>query len=417
MNASPRRGWFGGGAAFVIGVPLGFGLLWAMLYGPWQDSEWKRYVEHPVEQAEVVLFCCAITALVAKMLGGLRERRAFVYEILPPWNGKAVPVAQAKALQEHLAGQPRRVRSTWLGRRVAGVLDFVHSRGSVNELDDHMRTLADNDAMAQDGSYSLLRFITWAIPILGFLGTVVGITGAVAGVTPETLEQSLSGVTSGLATAFDTTALALFLTMILMFFSFVSERFEQNILQQVDGYVDAELAHRFERTGAESSPIVEALRHNSESLVRTAEQLVEKQAALWGRSVAAMEQRWSAAASQQFDAMHRALEQAMETALTRSAQRLRQTEDKFLARSQTIMDGLTATAERFRLQTVALAQLQDNEAQLLRLHEALNENLAAVANTGAFEQAVQSLTAAIHLLTARVATTAPPPSRLVKPAA
>ena len=416
MNASPRRGWFAGAAAFVIGVPLGVGALWAMLEGPWQDSEWKRYVEHPVEMAEVLLFFCALTALAGKMLGCLRERWAFVHELLPAWNGQAVPVTQAKALQAQFARHSRRLRSTWLGRRVASVLDFVNSRGSVNELDDQLRTLSDNDAAAQDNSYSLLRFITWAIPILGFLGTVVGITDAVAGVTPETLEQSLSGVTSGLATAFDTTALALFLTMILMFFSFVSERFEQNILQQVDAYVDAELAHRFERTGPENSPIVEALRHNSESLVHAAEQLVEKQAALWGKSIEAMEKRWSDAATQQFDAMYGALEQAMESALTRYSQHLRQSEEKFLTRSQTIMDGIAATAERFRLQTMALAQVQDNEAQLVRLHETLNENLAAVVNTGAFEQAVQSLTAAIHLLTARVATTAPP-SRLVKPAA
>lgn len=415
MNASPRRGWFAGAATFVIGVPLGLGVLWAMLEGPWQESEWKRYVEHPVEMAEVLLFCCALTALAGKMLGCLRERWAFTHELLPAWNGRAVPVTQAKTLHEHLQGQPRGVQSTWLGRRIAGVLAFVNSRGSVNELDDQLRTLADNDAMTQDSSYSLLRFITWAIPILGFLGTVVGITDAVAGVTPETLEQSLSGVTSGLATAFDTTALALLLTMILMFFSFVSERFEQNILQQVDAYVDAELAHRFERTGPESSPIVEALRHNSESLVHAAELLVEKQAALWSRSVEAIEQRRSEMDSKHFDAMHRALEQALEGTLTRYLQHLRQTEEKFLARSQTIMDGLTETAERFRLQTAALAQLQDNEAQLLRLHEALNENLAAVANTGAFEQAVQSLSAAIHLLTARAATA--PPSRLVKPAA
>src|SRR5207247_4444274 len=114
--------------------------------------------------------------------------------------------------------------------RVEHVLDFVESRGSVNELDDHIRTLADNDVMGQEGSYALLRFITWAIPILGFLGTVLGITQAIKGVTPEVLEKSLSSVTDGLALAFDTTALGLALTMVTMFCSFVVERFDQNVL-------------------------------------------------------------------------------------------------------------------------------------------------------------------------------------------
>ncbi len=49
----------------------------------------------------------------------------------------------------------------------------------------------------------------------------------------------------------------------------------------------------------------------------------------------------------------------------------------------------------------ALAKVQEGEKQLLRLQELLNQNLSTLAGTGAFEQAVNSLTAAIHLLTAR----------------
>ncbi len=415
MNASPRRSSFAGAAAFAVGAPLGAALLWTVLHGPFHDAPWKRYVEHPVEQTEVVLFCCALTTLAGKLASCWRQRRALRQDVLPSWNGKPVPATEAKMLRVHAARQPHWVQSTWLGRRVAAVLEFVHSRGSANDLDDQLRSLADNDAMTQDSSFSLLRLVIWAIPILGFLGTVVGITGAIVGVTPETLEQSLSGVTGGLATAFDATALALFLAMSLMFFSFVVERLEQNVLQQVDATIDAELAHRFERAGPESSPIIEALRHNSASLVHTAEQLVEKQAAIWSQSLEQMTKRLSETAPQQFEQMQHALEQALTATLTKHAQLLRQTEEKIVARSQTLLDGLSQTAERLRLQTAALAQLQDQETQLVRLQEALNNNLAAVANTGAFDQAVQSLTAAIHLLTARVHPT--PAPRLGKPAA
>jgi hypothetical protein len=49
----------------------------------------------------------------------------------------------------------------------------------------------------------------------------------------------------------------------------------------------------------------------------------------------------------------------------------------------------------------ALAKVQEGETQLIRLQELLNQNLSALAGAGAFEQAVSSLTAAIHLLTAR----------------
>src|SRR5262245_8204708 len=205
-HGSPRTRSFGGALTFALGVPLGLGVLWVILQGPGHDTELCRYVEHPVEQVEVLLFCCALTALVGKLLGGLRESRALRGQVLPPWSGETTPASQVAELRQHLNNLPGRVQSSLLGRRIGGVLDFVESRGSATELDDHLRSLADNDANAQDASFSLLRLIIWAIPILGFLGTVVGITGAIVGVTPETLEQSLSGVTRGLSTAFDATA-------------------------------------------------------------------------------------------------------------------------------------------------------------------------------------------------------------------
>src|SRR5262249_23438863 len=179
---------------------------------------------------------------------------------------------------------PAWVRCTYLGRRVAAVLHFIASRGSANGLDDQLRTLSDNDAMTLEASYSLTRFITWAIPILGFLGTVLGITGAISGVTPEVLEQSLSGVTDGLALAFDATALGLALTMAAMFLNFLVERAEWGVLETVDHYADRQLAHRFEQAG-------DAGRVPAETLGQVVEQLVQKQAAVWAQALAEVDRR------------------------------------------------------------------------------------------------------------------------------
>lgn len=96
----------------------------------------------------------------------------------------------------------------------------MKQRGSAEDLDDQLRNFADADSIEFEGSFGLTRFITWAIPILGFLGTVLGITGAISGVTPEMLEKSMSTVTDGLALSFDATALALALTMVCMFLAF-----------------------------------------------------------------------------------------------------------------------------------------------------------------------------------------------------
>src|SRR5262249_21901434 len=195
------------------------------------------------------------------------ERRACRADVLPPWDGKPVPVAEAPALLAGVNRLPRGVQKSWLVNRVAGVLGFLASRGSAAELDDHLRDLADGDAVALENSYALIRFITWAIPILGFLGTVLGITGAINGVTPEVLEHSLSTVTDGLALAFNATALALALTMITMFLTYLVDRLELSVLETVDQYAARHLAHRFERPAGPGGDVVSAVRQNADVLL------------------------------------------------------------------------------------------------------------------------------------------------------
>ena len=78
-----------------------------------------------------------------------------------------------------------------------------------------MTYLAELGSGRLHDGYALIRTITWAVPILGFLGTVIGITMAIANITPDKLEASLPEVTAGLAVAFDTTALSLALSMLL----------------------------------------------------------------------------------------------------------------------------------------------------------------------------------------------------------
>jgi biopolymer transport protein ExbB/TolQ len=401
------------------------GILAAIFYGPFQDTDLPRYVSHRVEQVEVFLFCGALGAFASKLWRSWLEKRACRRELLPAWDGSRVELAQAHQLLAGVSALPRRLRQSAIGQRTTAVLDFLCRRGSAEELDDHLRTLTDNDALALENSYALTRFITWAIPILGFLGTVLGITGAISGVTPEKLETDLNSVTDGLALAFDATALALALTMVAMFTSFITERAEQAVLDLVDAYVDRELAHRFERGFPGSSLAVQAAQQQTSVVIQGMESLVQRQADLWARSLAALEERSNKAASEQIARMSKALETALEKTAATQLERMRAFEEQASKRSQTLVQHLeklvgqlqgagqeqqaawAKTQASLAAQLQAVAKLQDAEGQLNRLQESLNNNLAALAGAGSFEQALHSLTAAIHLITARAATTLP----------
>src|SRR3546814_16418854 len=65
-------------------------------------------------------------------------------------------------------------------------------------------------------SLAMVRYIAWAIPSIGFIGTVRGI-GQALGLAYKAVEGDITGVTSALGLAFNSTLIAMVLSIVLMF--------------------------------------------------------------------------------------------------------------------------------------------------------------------------------------------------------
>jgi hypothetical protein len=110
-----------------------------------------------------------------------------------------------------------------------------------------------------EASYSVPKIFGWAIPLLGFIGTVVGISGAVSGFTTfmqnsaeiEQIKEGVGQVTSNLAIAFDTTLLSLFLSVLVMIPLVLVERYEIKLLLGVDMFINDKLIPRLKKTNNE----------------------------------------------------------------------------------------------------------------------------------------------------------------------
>ncbi|HHP7229766.1 MAG TPA: MotA/TolQ/ExbB proton channel family protein [Xenococcaceae cyanobacterium] len=105
---------------------------------------------------------------------------------------------------------------------------------------------------ASESSYAVPRILVWAIPLLGFIGTVIGISSAVNGFSGfleqagdvEQIREGIGTVTGGLAVAFDTTLLALFLSVVVMIPLVLVERYESQLLLGVDIFINDKLLPR-----------------------------------------------------------------------------------------------------------------------------------------------------------------------------
>jgi biopolymer transport protein ExbB/TolQ len=189
-----------------------------------------------------VLFALWAAAILAVRARRLRAERRHLRE-----GAHALAAAEpidADAVSATLAPlrSGRAVAASAFARRAATVLDAFASRGRADDATARATAASDADAQRVESSFVLPKVIVWAIPILGFVGTVLGIGDAVGGFSGsvrgsqdlDAIKGSLGDVTTGLSVAFDTTLLALVASLLLMFPMSALQRAEEGLLAEVD---------------------------------------------------------------------------------------------------------------------------------------------------------------------------------------
>ncbi len=119
------------------------------------------------------------------------------------------------------------------------ILQFQASR-SVDQTVSVLNSSLELIAHKVDLRYQVLRYISWAIPTFGFIGTVFGISGALQKLDPEKLKPAL-GL---LATAFNTTLIALILSAILVFIIHMVQKLEERSVNLAGNYCLRNLINR-----------------------------------------------------------------------------------------------------------------------------------------------------------------------------
>jgi biopolymer transport protein ExbB/TolQ len=209
------------GLARVVPVAITFLFIWCLLQAAWRGLVLWGQRRYPGKQ------------LRADWLQTLRAGR--------------IPT-EPKSLERRGRGAIH--RSWWVGRLATAVTQWASTRSSLQvgpALEQHSAL----DAEAVHSNYSLLRLAIWAMPILGFIGTVVGITLAVQAFSQflggevndvDSVRTQLMDVTRGLSYAFLTTMHGLVAALLAMFVASVAEKVEGDVLSEADRWALEELA-------------------------------------------------------------------------------------------------------------------------------------------------------------------------------
>lgn len=330
--------------------------------------------------------------LVEKFRRLSRQRDALAFELLPKSLGERISPANTAGFIAHIDDTSPRAARSLLAQRIRRALQHFEARRDAREVTAALESQAQTDADAVDSSYTMVRVFIWAVPILGFIGTVLGIGSAVGGfsnaigsaVDLDVMKDSIGSVTGGLSIAFETTLLALVMSILIMFPASWLQKLEEGFLADVEDYCDENLVRRLEdeRTdgppekqwiretlAAELAPHHEALRAWQERLSEIGETLTAQVVAGWEKIDEQLRLRQ--------DRQQERLSDWASSAQREASEELSETQRALIRdfRSQ-----LTAMAAEARtLQEEGAHRLDEQLAGVERLHRRLVEEQSAAA--------------------------------------
>lgn len=138
---------------------------------------------------------------------------------------------------------PEDCRRSPLVRTLRSALWRYSSTDNVQNMSDAIESNIEAIAVKQDSENTMIRYIIWAIPSIGFIGTVRGI-GLALSQADEALAGDISGMTDSLGVAFNSTLIALLISIFLMFLFHQLQRIQDSQIVDTQDYCDKYLLRR-----------------------------------------------------------------------------------------------------------------------------------------------------------------------------
>ncbi|AFJ03699.1 putative biopolymer transport protein, ExbB family [Methylophaga frappieri] len=114
---------------------------------------------------------------------------------------------------------------------------------NVQNLSDAIESNLEALAVRQDTENTMIRYLIWAIPSIGFIGTVRGI-GQALSQADEALAGNIAGMVDSLGLAFNSTLVALLISIFLMFLFHQLQRLQDGQIVETQHYCDKYLLRR-----------------------------------------------------------------------------------------------------------------------------------------------------------------------------
>ncbi len=209
---------------------------------PEQRSVWVVVKDFEQETCFVLMFW-ALSIMGYKAARNIGEQRILERELVPLAEGSKILPEDARQLARPIESMPETAQDFLLPRIMLVALQRLSTGASVQEISESVRDECETESQRLDSELSMIRYIAWAIPSIGFIGTVRGIGDALAN-AHEAVEGNIAGVTASLGVAFNSTFIALLISILIMFFSYQLTLHQERLVLQAQRYCDRHLLRK-----------------------------------------------------------------------------------------------------------------------------------------------------------------------------
>ena len=194
-------------------------------------------VHDPEQEIAVILALWSIVLIIEQARAVSRNRKLLENTYIDVDENHVVLPEDARAYARPLEKLPFEEQDMFLPRTLMVGLNRFGATKSVQDAAESVIDECEFEASRLDAHLSMVRFTAWAIPAIGFVGTVRGIGHALQE-AQAALHGDISGVTLGLGITFNATLTALSLSILVMFCLHQLQQSQDRLVLDTRNYID-----------------------------------------------------------------------------------------------------------------------------------------------------------------------------------
>ncbi len=192
------------------------------------------------QEACFILMLWALAIMAYKGVVAVREHRLLGLELVPLAEGTRILPEDAREYARQIQSLPDSAQRLLLPRALSAALSRFRATRNIQDVSTTAHGVCEAESERLDSELSMVRYIAWAIPSIGFIGTVRGI-GEALGQAHQAVEGDIAGVTRSLGVAFNSTFAALLISIVLMFLLHQLQLQQERLVLDTETYLDQHL--------------------------------------------------------------------------------------------------------------------------------------------------------------------------------